>query len=384
MESVTSWRVMPMTNFHSITYKIAGVMFVLLVGIVFFLISYADQRLADLFHNYLLLHGGKLSSGDEVAFVQVFHDALVWIGLVNLIVGLLACYWLARSITIPLRRLSSAVEKMEQGDFQVQAEIMSRDEIGYLALVFNRMAAALAANQRLRKRLLMDIVHELNTPVTVVQGNLEAILDGVIPNDEEQLKSMYEETSHLGRMIQDLRVLSLAEARQLELELAPTDLNVLLQQVLRVFRPMAAEKSVVIRYQEASLPVVCVDQKRVYQIFHNLMTNALRYTDCQGSIAVETGIVEMNGAQWVCVNIEDTGIGIATQDLPYIFDRFYRTDRSRSRKSGGSGLGLAIVRELILLHNGKITVRSMVGKGSVFSVLLPVVSAYSAGSDKTQ
>lgn len=347
-------------------------MFILVLMNVFFLISYSRQRVEGLFHDYLTSQGGSPRLGPyETNFLFTFHESMVWVGLACCIIGLLMSYWLARHITISIRKLHKAVENFEQGIIEEKVVITSRDEIGLLANAFNRVTEALAINQRLRKRLFADIAHELTTPLTVVKGNLEGMLYGFVDRDNQQITSIYEEVELLSKLIADLRVLSLAEAKQLDLEISPIDMNLFLAKIVQLLKPLADEKEVRLNYEPHGLSTTYGDSKRIHQIFYNLVSNALRYTPANGAITLSLKEIGQADNTWLQVDIIDTGLGIAEADLPYIFERFYRTGRARDRKSGGSGLGLAIVKELVEIHNGRVMVTSQLGAGSTFTVYLP-------------
>jgi signal transduction histidine kinase len=263
--------------------------------------------------------------------------------------------------------------------------VTSRDEVGQLADTFNQMADALVRDQRLRQHMIADIAHELRTPLSVVQANLEAMLDGVLPSNSQEIASLHEEVILLSRLVGDLRLLSLAEAGQLKLECIPTDPAELVQRVVERLGVQAEAHHVTLTAEVASdLPSVEVDADRIGQVLTNLVDNALRYTSSGGRVDVrayaERAYVEQtvytekeDGARpTVVIAVADTGSGIAPDELPYVFDRFYRPDKSRSRASGGSGLGLAIVKQLVEAHEGRVWVESEAERGTTFFFTLPV------------
>lgn len=370
---------------HSITYRITGLMFLLVAITVVGLTYLANWQMTDLFQNYLQTmqnslgqHGHTMMSHigmiglPEQEFLASVHESLIWVGTGLLVVGLIASYALARSITVPLLKLNSAVEKISQGDFGQKIEVYAKDEVGKLAVAFNQMAETLASNNQLRQRLLADIAHELRTPLAVIQGNLEGMLDGVIEPDKEQLQSLYEETIHLNTLIKDLRELSLAEAGQLRLEKQPTDVNQIIIRVSSILKPLADEKDINLINELGELPEILIDAGRINQVLYNLLTNALRYTPQNGTIRVITRMDEFEGREWVMISVADNGSGISEQDLSHIFNHFYRADKSRTRASGGSGIGLAIVKQLIDIHDGRVFVTSKLGEGTTFKIYLPV------------
>lgn len=356
---------------RSITHRITGLMFLLIAVTVFLLTYLANQQMADLFQNYLGHPGGMMRhigmGLPEREFLESVHQALNWVGAGIMIIGLAASYALARSITVPLRKLNAAVQEVARGNYGQRVNIESNDEVQQLAAAFNGMAEALETNNQLRKRLLADIAHELRTPLAIIQGNLEGMLDGVVETDKEQLHSLYEETVHLNRLIGDLRDLSLAEAGQLSLDRQPTDLNQLVSRSVALLKPLADERQLAMDCALAPLPPLDLDARRINQIVYNLLTNAIRHTPPAGRVTLTTEKL----ADWIRLSVCDTGVGIDPADLPYIFEHFYRADKSRARKSGGSGIGLAIVKKLVETHGGRVEVESVPGRGSCFHVYLP-------------
>ena len=311
----------------------------------------------------------------EQAFLFSVHQSLLWVGLAILIAGLVASYLLARSITVPLRNLSQAAEQIERGNFAQEVKVETKDEIGSLAAIFNRMAETLAFNNNLRRQLLANIAHELRTPLAIIQGHLEGMLDGVIERNDEQIASLHEEAIRLNRLIRDLRDLSLAEVHQLAHENKPMDVNQLLRRALLMIKPLADDKNISMVCTLAEhLPEISADADRINQVFYNILVNAIRYSPKGGLVQVGTRLEEEQGQPWVSVSFKDSGVGIPEEDLPHIFDYFYRADKSRDRKSGGSGLGLAIVQQLVEMHGGKVLVQSKPEQGSTFTILLPVLN----------
>ncbi len=303
------------------------------------------------------------------AFLDRVRWSLVWAGLaatgLALALGLLVSW----RLTAPLGRLTNAAHGIAQGNLGQRVSVAGGDEIGELGDTFNQMAANLQQAETLRRNLMADIAHELRTPLTVIQGNLQAMLDGIYPLDQAQVASLHDETRLLTRLVDDLRELALAEAGHLRLERAPVDLVTLARTTAANFAPAAETAGVELTVEAApDAPEITGDADRLGQVLRNLLSNALRHTPAGKRIIVRVG---RSGDQVFCV-VEDTGAGIAPEDLPHVFDRFYRGDKSRSRRSGGTGLGLAIARQLVLAHGGKIEVESSVGQGTTFTVSLPI------------
>jgi two-component system OmpR family sensor kinase len=261
-------------------------------------------------------------------------------------------------VIAPLRQLNKAATAISRGDLNQRVAIRSKDELGELSQTFNQMAESLDRAETQRKRLIADVAHELRTPISVIQANLEAMLDGVLPLDGEQVADLHNETLLLKRLVGDLRLLSLAESGELKLERQATQVDVLIRQVGERIIVQALQDGISLEFDLAGdLPAVMVDAARITQVLNNLLANALRYTLKDGRIILGAG--KPPGSQdFIQVSVTDTGPGIDPDDLPYIFDRFYRADQSRTHASGGSGLGLAIVKQLVEAHGGQVSVIS--------------------------
>jgi two-component system OmpR family sensor kinase/two-component system sensor histidine kinase BaeS len=308
----------------------------------------------------------------EQSFLARFRASLIVgaaaAGALGLLLGLL----LSRSLTAPLRRLTGAAKAVAAGDFSQRVDEAGSAELAEVARSFNEMTAALQQAETLRQNLMADVAHELRTPLTVLQGNLRALLDDVYPLEKAEVAHLYDETRLLGRLVEDLRELALAEAGQLRLDLQPTDAVDVLRSTVSTFSPLAGEKHVTLSLDvDETLPMVVADTDRVVQVLVNLLGNGLRHTPAGGRIAVSArpqgDVVE--------ISVTDTGEGLSPEDLPFVFDRFWRSDRSRARESGGSGLGLAIARQLVQAQGGSIGARSDVGNGSCFWFTLCSASA---------
>ncbi|MBN2678213.1 MAG: HAMP domain-containing protein [Anaerolineaceae bacterium] len=297
-----------------------------------------------------------LASAAATFLLSVNRSILVAAMTASLIAVLLGIL-LFRQITAPLGKLKTAAGAISRGDLSQRIRVKTNDELGDLGLAFNHMADDLQNAQTQRRRMIADIAHELRTPLTVVQANLEGMLDGVIPADSEHLAILHEESLLLNRLISDLRLLSIAESGELVLEKQSTDLSRFLPGLLDKFKPAALEKSIRLEYhQDSDLPSVIIDSDRIAQVVTNLVANALNYTPEKGEIKLSASAMENE----VRVSVCDNGSGIPAGELPLVFERFYRVDKSRARKSGGSGLGLAIARQLVEAHGGHIKADSPV------------------------
>jgi signal transduction histidine kinase len=277
-----------------------------------------------------------------------------------------------RGIATPLAGVMAAADAVAGGDLSARVPEYGPGEFGRLAHSFNRMAEELERADQLRRNLTADVAHELRTPLHIIQGNLEGILDGVYEPTAEHIGAMLDETRLLARLVDDLRTLSLAEAGQLPLTREPVKVGELLADVETSFSGQAEAAGIDLRVVadgDASTMTVTGDIGRLDQVLGNLLINALRHTPAGGTITLQAEPAQKG----VHIIVSDTGEGIPPGDLPYIFDRFWRGDRSRSHVGGaGGGLGLAIARQLIQAHGGRNEVESEPGQGSTFTIELPV------------
>jgi signal transduction histidine kinase len=275
-----------------------------------------------------------------------------------------------RDIAIPLADVMTAADAVAEGDLSVRVEEDKPGEFGQLARTFNRMVGELERSDQQRRNLTADVAHELRTPLHIIQGNLEGVLDDVYEPTDEHIQATLEETQQLSRLVEDLRTLSLAEAGQLPLVWEPVDVAELLTDARTSFSGQAEAAGVDLRVEiGGELPSITGDVGRLDQVLGNLVANAVRHTPAGGAITLRAEPVE----EGVRILVRDTGEGIPAEDLPHVFDRFWKGDRSRSRAGGaGSGLGLAIARQLVQAHGGRIVVESKVGQGTEFTIDLPV------------
>jgi signal transduction histidine kinase len=319
----------------------------------------------------LVITTGDVSGHGELEeeYLASVQRALLWAGVLAGALGIGLGGVLAYQIIAPIQQLRSAATAIAGGDLSQRVDVATGDEIGDLAAAFNRMTAELERQQALRRNLVADIAHELRTPLSVVRGSMEAMLDGVHPLDEAHLAPVYEEALLLQRLVDDLRLLSLADAGQLALERRRVEVGELVQSVVKAAEVAAQSSEVRLESQvPAGLPPVAGDEQRLRQVLNNLVSNALRHTPAGGHVEISARAAE-GGIE---VAVSDSGPGIAPRDLPHIFERFYRGDRSRTRRSGGTGLGLSIARKLIEAHGGRIGVENVPGGGSRFFFWLPV------------
>jgi len=278
---------------------------------------------------------------------------------------------LSRVLTKPIRELTKVAGEMSKGNFGVKVEVRSKDEIGQLGTAFNEMSQRLADFHKLRMELLADISHEIRSPLARIQSDAEILIDRDMEKEErdQHLKAICEEVRNIDQLIDDLSMLTRLEQNQLELKMSPSSLDdVLSQEISKFLLQMEGKNITVIRNIPKDIPLVLMDSMRIGQVISNLLMNSLRYTP-EGGI-VEIGLQKKDSM--VEVWVRDTGPGIPQEAIPYIFDRFYRLDKSRSRATGGRGLGLAIARQFIKAHGGEIRAESEIGKGTCITFSLPI------------
>ena len=336
----------------------------------------------------MLISGMMISQSSQQLMTDVevpaevrayFHEfqqrRFLWLDLTSVLalvgtVAIIAGAWVSRTLTAPLRKLEQAAEAIGRQDLSRRVSVRGSDEIRAVAHRFNVMAGQLEQAETLRRSLLADVAHELRNPMHVLRGNLQAILDDVYPLDKEEIARLLEQTRHLTKLLDDLHELAQAEADQLPLDKQEVDIATLVKETAVPFKPLAAMRHVELRVELlGKIPTLAVDAARVRQAVHNLISNALHHTPEGGQVLVQ--VVQQDDRLHILVC--DSGTGIAPEQLPHVFDRFYRTDNARSRDKGGAGLGLAIVKAITEAHDGRVTAVSKgVGQGSEFRISLPL------------
>jgi two-component system sensor histidine kinase BaeS len=321
---------------------------------------------------------GMMGGGGGMMFGPYTQDALdflggltrtLWlVGLASVVLALALGWLFTRQIVAPVEEVSTAARRIAGGDLSKKVTARGADELTDLGASFNAMADELHRDRELRQSMVADIAHELRTPLSVLRANIEAMQDGVLEPTGDNLASLHQETAVLARLIDDLRILSMAESGQLQYHFQKTDPAALCDRVVEGMRALFAARDITLELEAPDrVPQVNADADRIEQVLRNLLNNARRYTPEGGKVTVKLGAA----ADGVEVSVKDTGPGIGPEDLARVFDRFYRVDPSRARRTGGSGLGLAIVRQLVEAHGGKAWAASTPGEGSTFSFRLP-------------
>jgi len=307
----------------------------------------------------------------ELQFIQRINRLLFFGALIGAVIALMLGVILSRTLTRPIRELTRATHAVSEGDLSQQVPVRSNDELGELAQAFNRMSSELSRSVNARKQMTADVAHELRTPLSLILGHAEAVHDGVLPPTPENFEIIREEATRLEHLVNDLRVLSLADAGELSINLQLVEPQRLLQDVVSTYQYQAQRKNVTLELElDAPLPTIEVDPGRMTQVLTNILDNALRHTPEGGKIVLSAREV---GHQ-IELAIQDSGPGLRPQELQRIFDRFYRTDTSRQRDGsvpGGSGLGLAIAKSIVQAHGGQLSAESEAGKGLKVIITLP-------------
>ena len=306
---------------------------------------------------------------EDLRFRESINRLLLLGGAMAALVGLLLSYFMAIRMTAPLEKMTAVAKKIEAGDYDERVDVSSKDEIGDLAYAFNHLAQTLERQEDLRRNLTADISHELRTPLATIRSHIEAYIDGVMEPSTENIISIHEETIRLSRLVDDLGELAKLESDKVNIVKTKIDLNDVAEKVVFNLRPLFEEKGVSIELSKVTQTLsVKADADKLYQVFFNLLHNALKFTSKGGRAEIR---LEKNGKNALAY-IKDNGIGIDLLKHSAIFERFYRVEKSRNRSSGGAGIGLTVVKDLVEVHDGKISVESLPGKGTEFTIVMPL------------
>lgn len=303
-------------------------------------------------------------------FEQAVFQTVIWTGIVGLLLAFAVSFWVAKRISDPVIIMKNNAEQMAKGNLSLRNHVKESDEISDLGHSLNRLAEQLQTQETLRKHMTADVAHELRTPLATLKSHLEAMIDGVWSPSPERLSSCYEEVNRLSVMVGDLEQLAAVEAPDFHLTIAPESLDLLLQSIITSFQPAFDQKGVTISLVIQKPVKAPVDKARFAQMMSNLLNNALKFTPSGKMVSIHL----TQSPKDVVIKIEDEGIGILDEDLPYIFERFYRVAKFRGRDTGGSGLGLTIVKRLVEGHRGTVTVTSQTNRGTCFEIHLPLAN----------
>jgi heavy metal sensor kinase len=306
-------------------------------------------------------------SENDFYFLDALNTVFVACGAFSLLLAATVGWLIARQVSDPVRKAAAVAKRISSGDYVVRMEDRSDiEELDELTRSVNHLASSLGAQENLRKRLTADVAHELRTPLTTLGTHIEAMIEGVWDPTPERLSSCHEEVQRIGKLVRDLESLAKADSDNLKLEKTSVDLRELVEKSLRSFEAEIENKNLHASVA-GNCPKVLADGDRIGQVLTNLLSNAVKYTPAGGTVRVL--LSEGDNSSFLVV--EDDGVGIPQEEQPFIFERFYRADKSRNRTTGGSGIGLAIVRSIVAKHGGKVGVSSRPGQGARFQVELP-------------
>ena len=355
---------------------------VLITAASLFVPATFERHMASM--NAIMADGSNMSSDEEMQaelfsqYTVAVYEAVGYATLASLVAAIIASILISRQVVTPMLRMTSLSHRIAEGEYAERLKLPGGlqasqvDELDQLALSFNQMAEKLEKVETMRRQLIGDVTHELRTPLTAVKGYLEGVMDGVLPATPETFQQIHAEIDRLQRLVNDLQELSRVESGAVQLELALTSPAGLIEKIQNNFSNQFSEKDIqLLADVEPGIPNILVDSDRIIQVLTNLVGNALQYSSNGGTVTLA---VHQEKSE-IVFSVKDTGIGISAEQLPYIFNRFFRTDKSRNRASGGSGIGLTIAKALIQAHHGRIWAESKgEGRGSTFSFSIPLHS----------
>ena len=300
-------------------------------------------------------------------FIASVHQYLIWAAVLAFLLAFVLSYFLTRRVLKPLSQMTSITRQVATGDFSTRVEVVTQDEVGELGIAFNRMADSLEKIENLRKSMVANVAHDLRTPLTNLRGYLEGLNDGVIPPSAETFKMLQGEILHLVRLVENLQQLAKADAAKAFLNKQQFSLSEAIGQMLDLYRLSFQEKEIALAksFDHAAVKKITADRDKILQVLRNLIENALKFTPPGGEVSVAAEMVP-HGMK---VTIANSGAEISPEDLPYIFERFYKVDRSRSAERTGAGINLSIVKELVEAHGGEVGAESNDGNNRIWFIL---------------
>ena len=321
---------------------------------------------------YVGYYGPYSFNDEEIYLIKTANKILILIAIISLILAMVLGFYMAKRITMPIFNVIRTAKEISQGKFGIKATSNSRTkEISELVISINELSNKLNNMENLKKRLTSDVAHELRTPLSHLLSHTEAMIDGVwIPN-QDRLKGFYDEIERIAKIVNDLQGLANIEEDQQTLRKECINASNFLHAIKSIFQIEIDKKHIKVDIDCPENEYIYADKDRLKQILNNIVSNAVKYTPAHGEINIKIYSQNNSSQIYIC----DNGCGISPQDLPYIFERFYRADKSRTRLTGGSGIGLAIAKSLVLAHSGKISVISEIGKGTTFKLVLPLNEA---------
>ncbi len=291
-------------------------------------------------------------------FVSAIHRYLIWASVAAVLLAVMLSFVMMRRTLTPLSRMTQATREIAAGNYSASIAVETKDEIGQLSSAFNRMAASLQKIERLRKQLMIDVAHELRTPLTNIQGYLEGLLDGVVPASKENFQLLHEETIRLTLLVEDMLQLAHADSAQSDLRPDYFGITESIQTRYASLKPSFREKNIDVTLQKDGDDTVWADPEKISRVLKNLLQNALQYSPTQSRVSVKI----KRTSSTVTVSITNPAPEVSSEDVPLLFERFYRGEKSRSRDLGGAGIGLAIVKELVEAHGGNVGAERINGR----------------------
>ncbi len=349
----------PMRN--RLLWKLLLITVVPVIGVIILIIWLAINQLSANYFMALMKKYDVSPTDIHQMFLTSIHYYLIWASLAALAVAFLLSFLLTRRVLKPLSQMSNITKDIAAGDFHARVDVVTHDEVGQLGLAFNRMADSLEGIEQLRKNMVSDVAHELRTPLTNLRGYLEALNDKVIEPSPETLKMLQEENLRLVHLVDSLQQLARADAARAYLKREKLDPTAELKQLLALYQSGFLEKNITVTTHLAEGLIVSADRDKLLQALRNLLENSYKYTP-------ENGLVEITSCRKnkeIEIRFSNSGPGIDEADLPFIFERFFRAERSRSRDAGGAGIGLSITKELVEAHGGRVGAESSGGTTSV-------------------
>jgi len=311
--------------------------------------------------------GPYFLSENDFQFLNALNTILIGIGIIALVFAVAVGHLLARRLSQPILKTVEVTKQIADGNYSVRMEESTKTkEVDMLIHSINHLAGSLEKMEKLRKQLTEDVAHELRTPITVLQAHIEAMVEGVWQPTMQRLESCYEETVRIGKLVSDLENLAMVESDSLKLDKTEIDLYDIIHMTVNSFETEINNKNLDVSVSGSSLSIFA-DCDRIRQVLVNLLSNAVKYSNDGGRIKIEL----FETKEMVGFHIIDNGMGVSEEELPFLFERFYRADKSRNRMTGGSGIGLAIVKSIVEAHGGKVKVESKINEGSRFEVTLP-------------
>ncbi len=321
------------------------------IGFVIILVWAAIDTLAAGYFVTLMEKYNISPKPAHAMFVDAIHRYLLWASLAAVILSVILSYLMMRRVLAPLTQMNAITREIAAGNFALRVPATTEDEVGQLARAFNRMSESLEKVENLRRNLMIDVAHELRTPLTNIRGYLEALTDGVLPPSSKTFSMLQDETLRIVQLVEDVLQLAKADAAHDNLKLEALDITNIIRDTHHAYRSAFDERSIHVHMDMPPEPVmVSADRNRIARVFRNLADNTARYTPHDGDVMVR---VEP-GSETIRICYQNPAEGLTVNDLPYIFERFYRGEKSRSRQHGGAGIGLAIVKELVEAHRGTV------------------------------